>query len=133
MSPKKIILRFSAETSEKPIIYHLVKDYNLMVNIIKARINPAREGTMVLELTGDRYESGIKYLEEQNIKVQKLAEHVNHNRQNCTSCGVCTDACPTGALFLERPAMEVQFNSDKCIVCQICVKVCPVKAMEVCF
>ncbi|MCD5405081.1 MAG: 4Fe-4S binding protein [Desulfotomaculum sp.] len=133
MVSRKIILRFGEETSGKPIIYHLVKDFDLIVNIIKARINPAKEGTMVLEITGKNYDRGIAFLNEQNIKVQMLDEHVVHNKESCTSCGVCTTACPTGALYLKRPEMQVVFDSSKCIVCQQCVKVCPVKAMEVCF
>jgi ferredoxin len=133
MSCGKIILRFSADTSDRPIIYHLVKDYDLIVNIIKARISPERKGTLVLELTGQRYNEGIAYLESQNIIVQKLAEQVIHNEERCTSCGACTDACPTGSLSLQRPSMQVVFDSDKCVVCQLCVKVCPLKAMEVCF
>jgi ferredoxin len=133
MSPKKIILRFSEDTSDQPIIYHLVKDYDLVVNIIKAHINPERKGTLILELTGDRYQQGIEYLRDQKIKVQTLAEQVIHNEQRCSSCGACTDACPTEALYLQRPSMQVAFDSDKCVVCQLCVKVCPLKAMEVRF
>ncbi|MCD5407548.1 MAG: 4Fe-4S binding protein [Desulfotomaculum sp.] len=133
MSSKKIILRFCKDTSDKPVIYHLVKDYDWIVNIIKARINPDKEGTMVLEVTGANYDQGIKFLEAQNIKVQMLAEQIKHNQECCTSCGICTTACPTGALYLERPAMQVVFDSDKCVICRQCLKVCPVKAMEVCF
>ncbi len=133
MSPKKIILGFSADTSDKPIIYHLVKDYDLIVNIIKGRINPDREGTLILELTGANYQQGIEFLKKQNITVQLMAEKVNHNESCCTNCGVCTDSCPTGALSLVRPEMRVKFDSDKCILCQLCVKICPLKAMEVCF
>ncbi len=130
---RKIILGFKADTSDKPIIYHLVKDFDLVVNIIKARINPKKEGTLILELTGENYEQGIKFLKEQNITVQLLAEKVINNETRCTNCGTCTDACPTGALSLRRPDMVVKFDSDKCIVCQLCVKICPMKAMEVCF
>ncbi|MFA4885368.1 MAG: 4Fe-4S dicluster domain-containing protein, partial [Desulfotomaculaceae bacterium] len=76
---------------------------------------------------------GIEYLKNQGIRVQPLAEEVLRNEEKCTSCGACTDICPSGALYMERPSMEVKFESDNCIVCQICVKICPVKAMEVRF
>jgi ABC-type methionine transport system ATPase subunit len=56
----RIVLYFSAAQSEQPIIYRLVKEYDLVVNILKANINPQKEGLMVMELTGekDNYEAG---------------------------------------------------------------------------
>lgn len=131
MAPEKIVLRFSADTADKPVIYRLVKDFDLVVNITKAAINPHKEGTMVLELTGDRYEEGIEYLKKQGISVQPLAQEVVRNEEKCTQCGACTVHCPTSALYIERPSMEVKFKEDNCIVCLMCLKVCPVKAMEV--
>lgn len=133
MAAKKIILRFGKEISDKPIIYHLAKDYGLVFNIIKANVNPNKEGTLVLELSGEQYEQGLAYLKSEGVGVQPLAEQVFRNEARCTSCGACTAICPTGALYLERPAMEVKFDSDQCVLCRICVQVCPLKAMEVKF
>lgn len=131
MAPEKIVLRFSAETADQPIIYHLVKDYDLVINILKATINPHKEGTMVLELTGKRYVEGIEYLKKQGITVHSLTQEVVRDETKCTHCGNCTGHCPTQALYLERPSMEVKFNSAECIVCLMCVQICPVHAMEV--
>jgi len=131
MASARIVLRFSADKSEQPIIYRLVKDYDLVINILKASINPHKEGTMVLELTGPRYEEGVDFLKQQGISVQPLAQEVIRNEEKCTHCGACTVHCPTKALSIQRPSMEVVFKSDDCIVCLMCLKVCPVKAMEV--
>lgn len=43
MAPEKIVLRFSADTADKPIIYHLAKEYDLIANILKASINPIKK------------------------------------------------------------------------------------------
>jgi len=133
MKPQKIILHFDANISDEPVIYHLCRDYDLAFNIIKANVNPQKQGTLILELSGERYEEGLNYLRKLGIMVQPLAEKVKRKEKLCTNCGACTDACPTGALYLERPSMEVRFCSDKCILCQLCVKICPVNAMEVSF
>ncbi|RJQ24875.1 MAG: 4Fe-4S dicluster domain-containing protein [Peptococcaceae bacterium] len=133
MSPKKIVLRFGGDISDKPIIYRLAKDYDLVFNIVKANVNPQKEGTMVLELTGERYDQGLAFLQSEGVKVQSLTEEVVINKEKCTSCGACTAICPTSALYLHRPSMEVDFNGDDCVVCQLCLKVCPVRAMEVRF
>lgn len=131
MAPARIVLRFSAEKSEQPVIYRLVKDYDLIVNILKASINPHKEGTMVLELTGPRYAEGIEFLRQLGISVQPLNQEVIRNEEKCTHCGACTVHCPTKALYIQPPTMEVKFSGDDCIVCLMCLKVCPVKAMEV--
>ncbi|MFZ5648597.1 MAG: NIL domain-containing protein [Bacillota bacterium] len=131
MAPKKIVLRFGQDISDKPIIYRLVKDYDLVVNIVKANVNPQKEGTMVLEITGDQFNGGIDYLRNLGVQVQDLTQEIVRDEEKCTMCGSCTAICPTGALFIERPSMEVRFDGDNCVVCQLCVRICPVKAMEV--
>jgi ferredoxin len=133
VSPKKVVLRFGADIADKPMIYRLVKDYDLVINILKANVNPQKEGTMVLDITGGQYNEGLEYLRGQGVVVQALNEEINRNEDKCTSCGSCTAICPSGALYLERPTMEVHFDSDNCVVCHLCVRACPVRAMEVKF
>ena len=47
---KRIVLHFPRRLVEQPVIYRLVKDYNLEFNILKALITlePEEEGLMVL-------------------------------------------------------------------------------------
>ncbi|MHC4656143.1 MAG: NIL domain-containing protein, partial [Planctomycetota bacterium] len=46
---KKLMLFFPKCECEKPIIYHLVKDHNLIVNIFRAKVTPEEEGYLVLD------------------------------------------------------------------------------------
>ncbi len=131
MSPKRIVLRFGTDISVKPIVYRLVKDYDLVVNIVKADVNPQKEGTMILEVTGDQSEEGLSYLRNIGVSVQALNQEIVRNEEKCVMCGACTGICPNGALYMERPSMEVRFDGDQCVFCQLCVKVCPMRAMEV--
>ena len=41
---KKLMLFFPRCECEKPIIYHLVKDHNLMVNVYRAKVTHNEEG-----------------------------------------------------------------------------------------
>lgn len=133
MAPKKVVLRFSADIADQPIIYKLVKDFDLVINILKANVNPQKEGTLVMDITGENIDAGIEYLRGVGVGVQSLTEEIIQNEEKCVSCGACTAICPSGALYLERPDMTVQFNSDRCVVCHLCLKACPMRAMEVRF
>ncbi|NPV26509.1 MAG: 4Fe-4S binding protein [Firmicutes bacterium] len=132
MISKKVVQRFSASIVEQPIIYRLVKDFDLTVNILKADINPRKEGSLVLELTGrpDNYGEGIKFLEHLGVSVEPLSQTVVWDEKRCTSCGACTGVCPVAALHIQRPSMEVAFDNTKCVVCGMCVLACPVRAVE---
>ncbi|HHP51077.1 MAG TPA: 4Fe-4S dicluster domain-containing protein [Moorella mulderi] len=130
---QRVILRFPAQVVDRPIIYNLIKKYDLVVNILKANINIQKEGTMVLEIQGDptQYARGLEYLQSLGVSIQPLSQAVFRDEEACTHCGACIGVCPTGALYLERPSMEVKFDENRCVACLICVKVCPYKAMGV--
>jgi Fe-S-cluster-containing dehydrogenase component len=135
MQKKRIVLSFPPHLVDQPIISKLVKDHDLEVNIMRARITPKEEGRLVLELTGKRseMEAGLKYLGELGIEVQSLAQDVKWHEDRCIHCTACTSVCPTKALDVERTKMKVSFKRDKCIACELCIPVCSYQAMEILF
>ena len=135
MVSKRVVLHFPHRLVDQPIVSKLVKDYNLVFNILRASVTPEEEGLLVLELSGEleNYERGINYLTEVGVKVQSLSRDITRNEERCTDCGVCVPICPTGALKIEPLTRKVRLYDDKCIACELCVKACPVRAIEVNF
>lgn len=127
------VLRFPKDIVDQPIICKLVKEFDVEFNILKATIDLQNEGLLVLELRGHKanVEKGLAYLKEQGVLVERIAATIQRDFDSCVQCGVCTGICPTGALSMERPAMEVIFEPDRCSGCGLCVSVCPVRAMAV--
>lgn len=132
---KRIVLHFPSRLVDQPIVYRLIKDYDLRFNILKASVIPDEEGLMVLELTGeqDNYDKGIKYLSKTGVRIQSLSQNVTRNEERCTHCGACITICPTDAFELEPITRRVTFDDDKCIACELCIKACPPRAMELHF
>lgn len=133
MSTRIYILRFPKETSNEPIIYQLVRNYDIEFNILKADILPQREGVMILELKGskDSVNQALEFLKTFGVSVERLAASIHRDDEKCFQCGACTGICPVGALAIQRPEMLVVFDPDKCTGCSLCVPICPVRAMEV--
>ena len=49
---KKLFLYFPKSETEKPIVYKLVKDFDLIINIFRAKVTPEEEGYLSLDVTG---------------------------------------------------------------------------------
>ena len=135
MVSKRIVLHFPHRLVNQPIVYKLVKEYDLQFNILKAFVTPEEEGLMVLELSGkrDNFDKGVEYLQSCGVKMQPLSQDVVRNENKCTNCGVCVPICPTEALKVDKETRKVVFDNKKCIACELCVKICPPRAMEVHF
>ena len=132
---KRIVLHFPTRLVDRPIVYRLVKDYNLEFNMLKASFTQEEEGLMVLEIKGDQkdYDKGIKYLTKSGVRIQALSQDVTRNEERCTHCGACVTVCPTGAFEIEPSTRQVNFYNEKCLACGLCIKACPPRAMELHF
>lgn len=133
MVTKRLVLHFPHRLVDRPIVYKLIKDYDLVMNILKAFITPKEEGLMVIELSGEKekFQKGIAYLEESGVLIDPIGRDVKRDDERCTSCGACVAICPTEALVVDLKTRQVTFMDEKCIACEICVNACPVGAMEV--
>ncbi len=133
MYSKKIVIRYEADIVDKPIVYSLVKDFDLAFNIMRARISPRREGLVVLDLTGKKknFDRAIRYLKNLGLNVEPLSKSVVQNIDKCVHCGACLAFCTTSALFIDKETMKVKFDPEKCNGCALCVKACPPRAMEI--
>jgi ferredoxin len=133
MKKVKALLTFLPSDIGKPITYHLVKDYDLWVNILHAEIAATKTGKLILDIEGeeDNVERAVRFLEEQGVTFRLLDGSVAWSEERCVHCGACTSVCPSGSLYMEKPSWTLTFAKEKCYVCQLCVKACPVRAMSV--
>lgn len=135
ITKKRVVLHFPKRMIDEPILYHLIKDYSLEFNILKASISPEAEGLMVVELKGDQvhYDQGVRYLIDKGVQIQSLSQDVTRNEDKCTSCGACVTVCPAGSFTVDSKTMIVKFDNAKCVACGVCIKACPPRAMELHF
>ena len=130
MITKKLLLSFPRCETEKPIVYHLVKDHDLIVNIFRAKVTDEEEGFLVLDVTGkaECIEAGMAYVKTFGVAVSE-ARGIRWDDTRCTSCGNCVPHCPTDALAIpDRSTMRVVFNGDECVECLSCLTNCPFHA-----
>lgn len=136
MINRRVVITFPAGLAEKPLTYHLVKDFDLVINILFARISPEEEGKLVLEIgnsSEEQIERGLAYLREHGAQVAGLTREIAWNEAECIHCGACTAVCRPKALALDPETWELSFDQGKCIVCEQCVTACPLGILRVSF
>ena len=130
---KNVLLIFTKDVMYNPVIFRTIKRYDIMFNILEAKILPKQEGRLILQLEGvqDQLDRAVAYMESEGVKVEVLTDRVKRDEERCVHCGACTAVCKTGALYLDRSSMQVLFNPELCVVCGQCQLACPVKAVHV--
>jgi len=136
MITKKIYLYFPKSETEKPIVYHLVKDFDLIVNIFRAKVTSEEEGYLSLEVTGtpENIDRAYAFLGTFDVDIHAGNKGVHWDEGRCGQCGACVVHCPTGALsIVDRATRTVAFNEESCVECLACIAACPFGACSSAF
>ena len=128
MTTKRLLLYFPRSETEKPIVYHLVKDYNLIINIFRAKVTPEEFGYLLLDVSGsdEDIERGMQFVRTFNVRIDESHKGLYWDAERCTHCGNCLPHCPTKAFYVVDPrTREIGFKSELCIECLACIGNCP--------
>ena len=72
---QKVRLIYPKHLLDQPLIYRLIRQFDLLTNIIEARLS-AEEDWLVLAVRGEheRVQQGLAWMAEQGVQVEILAE-----------------------------------------------------------
>lgn len=131
MVKKKYLLSFTPTLVSEPITYKMVKEFDLMLNILRAEVSE-RGGRLLIEVEGkpSQINKGVRFVREAGVEVKELNEYVSKDEDRCTDCGMCISICPADAFEIDRKTWKVHFKADKCIACGLCIDACPPYAMK---
>lgn len=132
---KRLILKFPVNRVDEPVMYKLIKEFDIIINILNADINPGREGKLLVEMKAPRenMENAINYIESINVDWSPVKKSIILNEENCIHCGSCSAVCFADALTMDLVTRELVFRPDKCIACELCITACPLKLFEMDF
>lgn len=132
---KRLVLTFPARRVDEPVTYRLIKDYDVLVNILNADITPGREGKLLVELKAakENLDAALSYLENTGIDCSPVMKSIHLREEECIHCGSCTSVCFADALTMNQITRQLQFKPDKCIACELCLKACPLMLFELNF
>jgi len=132
LATEKLMLNFPPKIVKKPIVYRIVKDFDLEFNILRAEITSDLEGKMLLEIKGskEKIKECKEYLLREGVELKEAGKGIILDKDACVNCGVCISLCLGKALYLTEDTYEVNFDKDKCILCGLCLNCCPVNAIK---
>lgn len=130
-----MVLRFPADSVNEPITYTLIKEYDVLINILNADITHGKEGNLLIEMVGEKgnVDKAVVYLESKQVEISPVIKTILFNESACIHCGACSSVCFPGALEMDPDSRKLKFLPEKCVACELCIKACPLMLFELNF
>lgn len=128
----KLLIKFPAAETSRPLTYDLIRIYDLRLNILRANVNTNMEGSILFEVDGDsgRIAEAIEYVTGLGLTADLITSTLDIDKDKCVSCGLCTSVCKVRALHLDKKQWTLEFDSSRCISCNRCIPICPARAIS---
>ncbi len=128
---RRFCLHFPAHLTDQPVLYRLVRDFDLAMNILQARVLPDRSGMVILELQGpeEGIAGALAFLQEQGIGVAEQERVLGWDAEACVDCGFCLPVCEPRALHRVPGSERVVLERTDCTLCGRCVELCAYGAL----
>jgi len=132
---KRLVLTFPPDVVERPVVALLVKEFDIITNILRAQVQEGEVGRMLVEIEGEakNLRSAIHYLKELGVEVEEAIRDIKVDDSKCISCGACTAVCLPRALRIRESDWTLELDKEKCILCGFCVDACPLMLITVKF
>lgn len=127
MTKRNVILQFSATLVDKPLICELIRNYNVTINILQARITPEEDGNMFMQIHGSAREvkRALGYLDDLGVRILLSTKNMIWDEEHCTHCGACVGQCLAKALTVDPQTGRVHLDHGSCLGCRLCIPACP--------
>jgi ferredoxin len=125
----RILLKFSEQIVEQPIISQIILSLKVPINILTAYVN-SKGGEVLAEVPDEALDKVVGAFRGKGVKVS-LPKLIEVDMEKCVSCGSCVALCPVEAISVEEDG-SVVFDKEKCVgsTCSACVDACPARAIK---
>jgi ferredoxin len=125
----RILLRFSENIVEEPIVSQVVLELKLPINILTAFVN-SKGGEVLADVPEDAVEKTVEAFRKRGVLVS-VPKLIEVDAEKCVSCGACVALCPVEAITQDED-FAIVFNKEKCVgsTCGACVDACPARAIK---
>jgi ferredoxin len=124
----RILLRFSEQIVEEPIVSQIILDLKVPINIITAHVN-SKGGEVLAQVPDAALDQIVAAFRKKGVTVS-VPKLIEVDTEKCFSCGSCVALCPMEAIT-QAEDRSIVFNKEKCVgsTCSACVDACPARAI----
>lgn len=128
---KKVLLKYSTEKADKPILASIIRETGASINILHADLTPdGGEIFIGIDEPEEKVDKVIELFEENGVDVERIEKGIQLDEESCLECGACVSLCPTDALKLADD-YSLALDEEKCVYCKACIPACLVSALSV--